>query len=222
LAEARVGHSRSRGRPAQTGSSTTRQDILHAAREVFSEVGYQSATFQEIAARADVSRPAVNHYFRDKAALYSALFDLTSDEVVEPSLARAQECDTLSGRVSAFLAGAVQADSRDRTYARFIASALVDSVRHPEFRDRALSQLDEVRGFLGWALDDAIRGGEISAEIDVPAVTDMLVAVMWGMGMYAGFVGTHDELAAVVAQFTRLMEGSLLRPGPAATVPLKR
>lgn len=201
--------SRGRGRPALSGPSTTRQDILHAAREVFSEVGYQSATFQEIAARADVTRPAVNHYFRDKAALYSALFDSTQDEVVATGLASAAGQESLAGRISAFLAAAVQADSQDRTYARFISSSLLDSVRHEEFRERALSQLDAVRRFLGQALTEAADRGEIRADIDVPAATEMLIAVMWGMGMYAGFVGTHEQLESVVAQFTRLLEGAL-------------
>jgi len=37
----------------------------------------------------------------------------------------------------------------------------------------------------------------------------MLVAMMWGMGFYAGFVGNHDELAAVVQQFELLMANKL-------------
>ena len=37
----------------------------------------------------------------------------------------------------------------------------------------------------------------------------MLVAVMWGMGLYAGFVGNHDDLAAVVKQFQLLMANKL-------------
>ena len=37
----------------------------------------------------------------------------------------------------------------------------------------------------------------------------MLVAVMWGMGFYAGFVGNKHELAAVVNKFQLLMANKL-------------
>ncbi len=200
---------RGRGRPVSDGPPTTRQDILRAAREVFSEVGFQGATFREIAARADVTRPAVNHYFKDKAALYSALFDSTQEEVVGVGLARAAAQEALAAQLTAFLAAAVQADSQDRTYARFISSSLLDSVRHPEFQERAQSQLDGVRQFLGQAFDNAVRDGEIAESPDKAAVIEMLIAVMWGMGMYAGYIGSHEQLKSVVAQFTRLLEGSL-------------
>jgi hypothetical protein len=37
----------------------------------------------------------------------------------------------------------------------------------------------------------------------------MLVSVMWGMGFYAGYVGTPDETAAVVEQLELLMANKL-------------
>lgn len=209
MTEASVGSSRGRGRPAGAGGSNARQDILRAAREVFSEAGYHGATFMEIAAHADVTRPAVNHYFPNKAALYSALFDSIQAEVVAGGIAQAEQQTALAARIATFLAAAVRADSKDRTYARFIASSLLDSYRHPEIRERAQSQLDGVRQFVSETLEAAMDSGDIDADIDVTAVTEMLVAVMWGMSMYAGFVGTHEQLESVVEQFTRLLDGSL-------------
>jgi TetR/AcrR family transcriptional regulator, repressor for uid operon len=43
---------------------------VRAAREVFSERGYDGAIFQEIAVRVDVTRTAINHYFPSKRLLY--------------------------------------------------------------------------------------------------------------------------------------------------------
>ena len=37
----------------------------------------------------------------------------------------------------------------------------------------------------------------------------MLVAVMWGMGFYAGFVGNHDELESIVHKLELLMANKL-------------
>lgn len=200
---------RRRGRPPMSEGADTRNRILSVAREVFSELGYERTTFKEIAERAGLTRPAVNHYFHNKEALYSALFDSTRDSVVAAAVTSAGAEHKLAPQLSAFLHAAAQVDSRDRTYARFIAASLLDAFRHPELRDRAQSQLDDVRGFVEQALRAAITQGEIRADTDVPAVTEMLVAVMWGMGLYAGFVGTHEQLESVVDQFSRLLEGTL-------------
>ena len=49
--------SRGPGRPPAAKAAETRKRILRAAREVFSERGYDAATFQAIAIRADLTRP---------------------------------------------------------------------------------------------------------------------------------------------------------------------
>src|SRR5690348_18145496 len=59
------------GRPPAAKAAETRERIVRAAREVFSELGYDAATFQAIAIRADLTRPAINHYFASKRVLWS-------------------------------------------------------------------------------------------------------------------------------------------------------
>lgn len=49
------------------------QEILEAALEVFSEKGYGSASMEEIAERALLTRVALYNYFPDKPALFKAL-----------------------------------------------------------------------------------------------------------------------------------------------------
>lgn len=50
-----------------------REDILAAARKVFSERGFFAATVSEIAARAQYSKAAIYFYFQSKEELYIAL-----------------------------------------------------------------------------------------------------------------------------------------------------
>lgn len=188
------------------GGPSTRDRILRAARELFSEVGYDRASLTDIAERAGLTRPAIKYYFVGKEDLYAALFESVRDGVVAAGIKNAAEQHSLSARLAAFLQTASQVDSQDRTYARFIAASLLDTVRYPEL---AHSQLTEVRTFVEQALEAAIEAGEIRPDTDVSSVTEMLIAVTWGMGLYAGYVGTHDQLEAVVAQFTRLLEGEL-------------
>ena len=49
---------------------------------MFSERGYDAATFQAIAIRADLTRPAINHYFSSKQLLYREVVDRTNELVV--------------------------------------------------------------------------------------------------------------------------------------------
>jgi AcrR family transcriptional regulator len=200
---------RRRGRPPTSDGPSTEDRILRTAREVFAELGYEKCTFSEIAERAGVTRPAINHYFRGKKELYDAVFDAARADVVKSGVANALERGDLADRLTAFLETAAQLDSMDRSYARFISSSVLEGFRHPEVRAKALSQLEDVRGFVRQTLETAITRGEARADLDVPAVTEMLVAAMWGMGLYAGFVGTHDQLESVIEQFSRLLDGSL-------------
>ncbi|GHF43998.1 AcrR family transcriptional regulator [Amycolatopsis bartoniae] len=200
---------RRRGRPPRSEGASAREEILRTAREMFGELGYERTTFTEIAERAGYTRPAVNHYFPDKVSLYRALLESVRDTVITGSVEQAVEQQTLFGRLSGFLESAVQVDSRDRTFARFIAVSVLDGFRHPQLREPTQRQVDEVRAFVRQALASAVEAGEVRADLDVPAVTEMLIAVMWGMGLYAGFLGSHEQLEDVVEQFSRLVAGIL-------------
>ncbi|GAB3571777.1 TetR family transcriptional regulator [Amycolatopsis endophytica] len=57
-----------RGR--RPGGQDTRAALLDAARQIFSESGYEGATVRAIAARAGVDAAMVNHWFGGKEALF--------------------------------------------------------------------------------------------------------------------------------------------------------
>src|ERR1700710_1981147 len=99
------------GRPPAAKAAETRERIVRAAREVFSELGYDGATFQAIAVRADLTRPAINHYFPSKRMLYREVVDETNELVVAAGIERAGGETTLMGRLTAFIAAAMDANS---------------------------------------------------------------------------------------------------------------
>ncbi len=66
-----------RGR--RPGASTTRDEILAAARRQFAEVGFRRATVRAIAAEAGVDPKLVGHWFGGKAELFVASVQLPFD-----------------------------------------------------------------------------------------------------------------------------------------------
>ena len=182
---------------------------MRAAREVFSELGYDAATFQAIAIRSDLTRPAINHYFASKRVLYREVVEQTNASVISAGMARAQGATTLQSRLSAFFAATMDAGSEDRSAAAFLVTSVLESQRHPDLRSEDHDALKNSRSFVAWAVNDAIERRELSTDTDIPSIVEMLVAVMWGMGFYAGYVGDHDELERVIDKFELLMAGKL-------------
>ncbi|MGH3960941.1 TetR/AcrR family transcriptional regulator [Mycobacterium sp.] len=201
--------SRGPGRPPAAKAADTRKRIVLAAREVFSERGYDAATFQEIALRADLTRPAINHYFANKAVLYREVMDQTTELVVKASVARAQRETTFVGRMSAFVAAAIEADSENRSAARFLLTSMLESQRHPDLHDGENESVRNTRAFLMWVTADAIRRGELTTDTDAGSLTELLLAMLCGVGFYAGFVESAHEMATIVNQVGRLLAGTL-------------
>jgi TetR/AcrR family transcriptional regulator, repressor for uid operon len=200
--------SRGPGRPPAAKAAETRKRILRAAREVFSERGYDAATFQAIAVRADLTRPAINHYFSSKRELYLEVVDETNAVVVAASVERARRETTLIGRVSGFVEAAAQAEIEHRTAAAFLITVALESQRHPELGPREADSIRSTRKFLSWAINEGIERGELGSDTDASALTELLIAVLLGVGFYAGFVASHEEFVAVTEQLHQLLARS--------------
>ncbi|HYO01427.1 MAG TPA: TetR/AcrR family transcriptional regulator [Mycobacterium sp.] len=197
------------GRPPAAKAAETRERIVRAAREVFSELGYDAATFQAIAIRADLTRPAINHYFASKRVLYAEVVEKTNEMVVAAGMAKAEGQTSLQKRLSAFFSAVMQADTRDRSAAAFLVTSVLESQRHPELSRDEHNLLKTSRAFVTWAVTDSLQRGELTTDTDVPTLVEMLVAVMWGMGFYAGYVGGHDELTTIVDKLELLLANKL-------------
>lgn len=179
---------------------------------MFSERGYDAATFQAIAVRADLTRPAINHYFANKQVLFAQVLEETTDVVVGASVERARAETTLTTRVAAFIEGAIGAERDNPASSAFLIAATLESQRRPELSRPDADSVSATRAFLTWAIEDGLQSGELDAETDAAALAEMLLAVLLGVGFYAGYVGSREELAPVTDQLRVLMARSLTRP----------
>ncbi|ETB32907.1 TetR/AcrR family transcriptional regulator [Mycobacterium avium] len=201
------------GRPPAAKADETRQRIIQAARLVFSERGYDGATFQAIAARADLTRPAINHYFSSKRALYQEVMDETNEFVIGVGIKEADRETTLVGRLTAFISAAVKANAENPAGSAFIIGGVLESQRHPEWNTAENDSVRIAREFLIRVVNDATEHGEVAADIDASALVETLLVVMCGVGLYAGYVETYQEMLAVTGMLRQLLEGALWRPG---------
>ena len=123
----------------QERALVTRQELLKAAREVFTREGFESARIEDIAARAGKTRGAFYDNFRDKEDVFFAIF--------EEDIARDQE------RVIEELTAASDLDARIDVLANHLEELIRDKqrvllnlefkmyvIRHPQKRKR-LSEL---------------------------------------------------------------------------------
>jgi AcrR family transcriptional regulator len=75
---------RERGREMPVGkkAARTRQSLLTAAYDVFSEQGYRATSVQDIADRAGVSLGTFYQYFRDRSEIMTTLVEAGSAEIL--------------------------------------------------------------------------------------------------------------------------------------------
>ena len=169
-------------------------------------MGYDAATFQGIAARADLTRPAINHYFASKHALYHHVVEQTNAVVIAAGLEQARRQSTFTSRIRAFLDAAVRAKDYDRAAAAFLVTSVLESQRHPELRQQDGDSLDQIRQFAAGAVRDGIADGELRSDLNADTVAEMLAAAFWGLGFYAGFVGDQQRLVGITGEFLGLID----------------
>ncbi|MEB4209109.1 TetR/AcrR family transcriptional regulator [Mycobacterium sp. 94-17] len=201
------------GRPPAAKADETRQRIIQAARLVFSERGYDGATFQAIAARADLTRPAINHYFSSKRALYRQVMDDTNEFVIGAGIKQAERETTLAAQLTAFISEATRANSKNPAGSAFLISGVLESQRHPDLTGTDNESVRMSREFLLRVIKAAIERGEIVADVDATVLAEALLVLVCGVGVYAGYVESPENLLALTGVMRGLLEGAFQRQG---------
>lgn len=85
-------------RKQQQRSIRTRQKLLDAALEAFSENGFNGTSTRDIADRANVHHPLITYHFRNKEALWRAAADRVFSEFLAAMIEARRKADALPPR----------------------------------------------------------------------------------------------------------------------------
>jgi AcrR family transcriptional regulator len=180
---------RTRPTGRRTGDSSTRADILDAARTLFAELGYDGASLRAIASAAQVDPALIRHFFGDKETLFATTF---ADRTTIPdrmSAAVPGDPEGLGERVTdIYLRLWEDLDTRP---------ILLSLVRSATTSERAAAMLSEILG-------GRARGASIpdvgSAGVAIAASHLLGVAVARHVIKLPAITGqSHDDLVASIA-----------------------
>lgn len=156
--------SRSAGR--RPGASTTREDLLAAARAEFAASGFEGATVRAIAARAGVDPAMIKHHFGSKQGLFAASVELPFDpgELVEKVLAG--DRDNIGHRLA--LTFLTMWDSAGGTSALSVVRSAVQTDDGSALMRRFFIERVMRRGFtefMGWTPEAQWRANLVASQL---------------------------------------------------------
>jgi AcrR family transcriptional regulator len=181
----------------------TREALIEAALELFTERGYAGVGTEEIVARAKVTRGALYHHFDDKRDLFRAVFERVEGDLME--------------RIGATMEGA------DDPYDLMVSGmrAFLDACEEPAVKQISLTDAPAVLGWREWreidnrhglGLTRAALDGAVQAGVIRPIATEPMAHLFVAALSEAAFVIAHADRprkarAEVEEALLQLVEG---------------
>jgi len=194
----------------QARSEATRQRILDAAIDMFSEVGYAAAGLGEIIERAGMTKGALYHHFESKDALATAIIEQGTDLTLD---AFRQVCESSSPAFENMVHGV------------FVVTDLLVSdkaARTAEQLTRGLAEFNSAASRVWSSQLDAITTqarrasaeGDLREGLDPDVVGESILNAMFGAQLLCKTAGGNDH----IKRLTRSLE--LLLPAIVADTSL--
>ncbi|MFF8321866.1 TetR family transcriptional regulator [Streptomyces bobili] len=195
---------RRRGRPPRAESADTRDRILAAAREEFSERGYEKSTVRGIAKAAGVDSALVHHYFGTKEQVFAAAVEIAVAPALDaPDAVADAPLDQVGERLTRFMFGVWENPTTRMPLLAVVRSAVNNETAAAVFRRLVAAQL--------------LR--RIAAQLDAPDAelrAELAAAQLVGTAMLR-YVIKVEPLASVdveriIARVAPVVQGHLTGP----------
>jgi AcrR family transcriptional regulator len=162
--------------------SPKREQLLEAGRAVFSELGFHSATVDQIADRAGVGKGTVYLYFRSKQELYCAIVEHDLEELYTETVQQMGKAETAFDRIRAYMRVRCEFAESRHDFLRLLAGESGTLVSGNESFKHLIGVAypERSRALLENVLRDAISRGEMR-ELQVDAAARLLYDLSFGM-----------------------------------------
>jgi AcrR family transcriptional regulator len=171
----------------------TREQLLKAALDVFSEQGYAAASVDEIAARAGVTKGAVYYWFRDKEDLAADLQRSLWAEIAREAQVDVRLDATTTDNVKAAFRAYLHS-LREHAHARFF---LRDCWAVPSLEVAGRAQHEAQVLLVQRQVEQGIARGEI-VPVDPETLTRVLLGAFAEATLHVLTSGTAEDAIAVV------------------------
>lgn len=165
-------------------AAKTRQAILDAALEIFSQYGYEAARLQEIAEAAGVTRGAIYHHFNDKAGLLQKLLeetDLRAERVVDRAIVDGGSLVEIMTRMLIY--SLTQLEQDDQLYQVHRLSTMNHGAdpRLVDIHHRQIEQREQLIDSMASLVAQGIIMGEFREDLDPMLVARAFIAYQNGV-----------------------------------------
>lgn len=171
-------------------SEETRERILDAALNVFSNKGYHDTRMDEIVEVSDTSKGAIYFYFPNKERLFLALVDQFSDLLERRVIEAVEREEQGIMRVRAALQACLETFGRYRRPAKIL---LVQAVGlGSAFEKKRIEVNDRFANLIRQYLSEAIAVGDI-APVDTEVVSYAWMGAIYGIVIRWVYTGEPDS-----------------------------
>ena len=187
-----------------------REAILAAAMRLFVAQGYDRTTMREIATEAGVSTGAIYVYFHTKAEILDATcLERSARERTELREALANlppGVDPLTAGLSIVMQPYLTATAAERQEReRLSLMMLYEATREPAFAASMREICGSWRSLTETILHEEQSAGRIAADLDLEALSDVLMALPFGLEIVELLGGKDFDWSAIIRTLARVL-----------------
>ncbi len=163
-----------------------REKILKAADRLFGEIGFDAATTREIARKSGANKALIYYHFKNKEALFEAVFESYYQRLTETLQAPLMEQGDLRERMGRLIDTYIDFLSKNRNFARIVQREASGGRRRDTIRDHMIPVFKMGREIIREAYPKT-RAGDLAAE--------QLLITFYGMIItYFNYSGVLESL----------------------------
>jgi AcrR family transcriptional regulator len=180
-----------------------REQILAAACDVVSEIGFKSLRIVDVAKQAGTSTGTVHYYFDTKTALMRAAFEWNFTRSLERRRHLLEEVDDPQRRLEVFVDSYLPEDEQTVHAWRVWAELWVEAMHDKELQDLNEQVYGEWRRIIAGVIRDGQVAGQFRPE-DPVVVANALIGMIDGLALQV-LVGSHSMTADRMRQVCHQM-----------------